>query len=156
LQPTTGAHHVNDFQILDKARQFTRLHPDPAVQAMINRGLDSEAAKLRVPLSFIIGWQGSEREHLCGGKDSDYHAMSAAWMAIGYGSVDLSAFCEPGTLHPDDVVRKSLRGACAEWVERDAQCRPLAAAIRAIRVTQFSARYTPTADSPTIITGLEG
>lgn len=128
--------------------------------AFMREALDAHLDNLRTPILFCgtvgqpdhwkVGRQGDERTLIC-----KLPALSAAWMAIGYGSVNLRDFCDPEAAASADIVRRSLRNACAEWAERVAQCRPLANALRSMRTEGDRLIYLPSASQPRFVTGLE-
>lgn len=65
--------------------------------------------------------------------------LHAAWLAIdgaGRGhALHAHDFAEPGALHAARIVRRAIRVTAADWVERTTGCLPLAATLRAIKVT---------------------
>lgn len=100
---------------------------------------------------FIIGHVGEERR-----VRSTLAGLSPARLAIanwrsGPETVRAVDFAAPGARRPDNAVRNALRTA-ADWIDAEVGCRPLAAALRVIKVEGGIVRYRPARGAPDILT----
>lgn len=156
---------MNQFEFLDGARwAFQKLHQlsgDSATQkhclllaAEAQRQLAALPSSKEVIVfngiklgEWLIGPEGGARRF-----QSGLDGLSPAWMAIAYGSVRLSDFKKPDTARFD--IGRAIRVQAADWIERTAQCHPLANILRGIKVVNGHAIYTRRPHDPVILTGL--
>lgn len=120
----------------------------PEHRALMLRLIDEETRRLQTPLvfreprsgEFLIGYLGSE-QLICTSRGG----LTPARLAIanrhsGPETVRAADFAEPGAKFAPNAVRNSIKAA-AEWIEHEVGCRPLASALRAIKVERGIVRY---------------